>query len=248
MLDVNPPLVALRTVSRVYASHAVEVVALSGVSLQIARGELCAIVGSSGSGKSTLLNVLGTLDRPTAGRYWLDGEAIEGLDDAELARLRNAKLGFVFQSFQLLPRETALGNVELPLVYARVPRGERRERARQALERVGLGDRAHHLPTELSGGQQQRVAIARAIVNRPLMLLADEPTGALDSHTAREILSLFHSLHRGGMTIVLVTHDPAVAGEAERVITIADGSVASDERARPSGHYLVTTTGIGAVS
>ena len=248
MPDHHAPLVALQAVTRVYATHAVEVIALSGVDLEIGRGELCAIVGSSGSGKSTLLNLIGTLDRPTGGRYWLDGEPVESLDDAELARLRNQKLGFVFQSFQLLPRETALANVELPLIYARVPRRERRDRARQALEQVGLGDRVGHLPNELSGGQQQRVAIARAIVNRPLMLLADEPTGALDSRTAREILALFHDLHHAGMTVVLVTHDPRVAAEAPRVITVADGTIGSDDRARPSGHYAITTTGLGAVS
>lgn len=249
------PLVVLDQVTRVYATGAVEVIALGGVSLEIARGELVAVVGASGSGKSTLLNLLGTLDRPTSGRYLLDGEPIEERDDAELAAIRNDKLGFVFQSFQLLARETALGNVELPLVYARVARRERRDRARAALERVGLGDRTGHLPSELSGGQQQRVAIARAIVNQPLMLLADEPTGALDSRTAREILALFHSLHREGMTIALVTHDRAIAAEAERVITVRDGLVASDERLRdrPSGDYArfvdaIDTTGIGEVS
>jgi putative ABC transport system ATP-binding protein len=249
------PLVRLDQVTRVYATGAVEVVALGGVSLELERGELVAIVGASGSGKSTLMNLLGTLDRPSSGRYLLDGEAVEGCDDAELAAIRNSKLGFVFQSFNLLPRETALDNVELPLVYARVPRRRRRERALEALERVGLGDRVDHLPTELSGDQQQRVAIARAIVNQPVMLLADEPTGALDSRTAREILALFHLLHQGGMTIVIVTHDPAVAAEAERVVTVCDGVIAGDERAREprSGKYTMPAQpnlarGLGEVS
>jgi putative ABC transport system ATP-binding protein len=237
----NFPLIVLDSVSRVYATGAVDVIALGGVSLTIRSGELCAIVGASGSGKSTLLNLIGTLDRPTGGRYFLDGEAVEELDDDSLAAIRNEKLGFVFQSFNLLARETALDNVELPLIYARISRRERRARALRALDRVGLADRTDHLPSELSGGQQQRVAIARAIVNRPALLLADEPTGALDSRTAREILALFHSLHREGMTIVIVTHDPSVAAEAERVVTVQDGAIASDVRQRPRSYPDITT-------
>src|SRR5258706_1029788 len=197
----NFPIVVIESVTRVYATGAVDVTALAGVSLTIRAGELTAIVGASGSGKSTLLNLLGTLDRPSSGRYFLDGEPVEELDDDTLASIRNEKLGFVFQSFNLLSRESAVDNVQLPLIYAQVPRRERRARALAALERVGLADRVDHLPTELSGGQQQRVAIARAIVNRPMLLLADEPTGALDTRTAREILELFHDLHRDGMTI-----------------------------------------------
>ena len=222
------PLVRLESVCRIYPMGAVEVIALAGVSLEIERGELTAIVGASGSGKSTLLNLLGTLDRPTSGRYFLDGLAVEELCDDELAAVRNDKLGFVFQSFNLLPRETALANVELPLVYARLGRRERRERALAALARVGLADRADHFPTELSGGQQQRVAIARALVTDPVLLLADEPTGALDSRTAREVMNLLRDLHRQGMTIVIVTHDPSVAAQAGRVVTIKDGAVESD--------------------
>jgi putative ABC transport system ATP-binding protein len=206
----------------------VDVHAMRAVSLDLWRGESVAIMGASGSGKSTTLNVIGTLDRPTSGRYFLDGEPVESRDDDVLAGLRNRKIGFVFQSFHLLPRLTAAANVELPLVYAGIPARERRERAHAALARVGLADRADHRPMQLSGGQQQRVAIARAIVNEPLLLLADEPTGALDSTMARQIMELFGSLHAQGITIVIVTHDAAVAEHAERVITFADGRIVSD--------------------
>ena len=236
------PLVRLESVSRIYPMGAVEVIALRDVSLQIERGELTAIIGASGSGKSTLLNVLGTLDRPSSGRYFLEGLAVEELDDDALAAVRNEKLGFVFQSFNLLPRETALGNVELPLVYARLGRRERRERALAALERVGLSDRAEHFPTELSGGQQQRVAIARALVTEPALLLADEPTGALDSRTALEVMSLLGELHGQGMTIVIVTHDPGIAAQTGRVVTIRDGSVAGDVPTTDPNRVTTITT------
>jgi putative ABC transport system ATP-binding protein len=221
-------IISLRAVSKVYSMGTVEVAALRSVSLDIRAGELLAIVGPSGSGKSTLLNLLGTLDRPTAGQYFLDGEAVDGLGEEELASVRNRKIGFVFQSFNLLPRETALANVELPLIYAGVPPRERGQRARQALERVGLGARAGHLPSQLSGGQQQRVSLARAIVNEPLLLLADEPTGALDSATTGEMMELLAELNREGMLIILVTHDPSVACHARRVVSVRDGHLASD--------------------
>ena len=188
-------------------------------------------MGASGSGKSTTLNVIGTLDRPTSGRYALDGEPVEHLDEEELAGLRNQKIGFVFQSFHLLPRLTALANVELPMVYAGIRPRERRERARAALARVGLDERGDHLPSQLSGGQQQRVAIARAVVNDPLLLLADEPTGALDSATTRQVMALFGALHEQGITVVLVTHDPAIAAYCQRVVTFADGRISDDRRA-----------------
>jgi putative ABC transport system ATP-binding protein len=204
--------------------------AVRGVTLSIAAGEMVAIMGPSGSGKSTMLNVLGTLDRPTAGEYRLDGESVGELDEPALASLRNHKIGFVFQSFNLLPRETALENVELPMIYAGAARAARRRKAEAALARVGLAERMDHLPNQLSGGQQQRVSIARAIVNEPLLLLADEPTGALDSKTARQVMELLLDLHRSGMTVAVVTHDPAVAAYAGRVITFRDGHVVSDER------------------
>ena len=220
--------VRLASVEKRYRMGEVDVFALRGIDLAIARGAMVAIMGPSGLGKSTTLNVIGTLDRPTRGHYFLDDEPVEALDEVALAALRNRKIGFVFQSFHLLPRLTARANVELPLVYAGVSRKERRERARAALARVGLGEREDHLPNQLSGGQQQRVAIARAIVNGPLLLLADEPTGALDSATSKQVMDLFASLHAQGMTIVLVTHDAKVAAWAERVVTFADGNVVSD--------------------
>lgn len=223
-------LVQLTEVSRHYDVGGAAVRALSRINFSLEEGELVAVMGASGSGKSTLLNVVGTLDRPTAGRYELDGVAVEGLDEVDLARLRNQKLGFVFQSFQLLPRYTALENVELPMVYRRVPQRERTERATQALARVGLADRQHHLPTELSGGQQQRVAIARALVNSPRLLLCDEPTGALDSNTTRQVMALFEDLHAQGMTILIVTHDPNIGAYAKRQVTFRDGVIVADER------------------
>ena len=219
-----PAVVCLEGISKTYAMGGT-VHALRDVSLELLAGESVAIMGASGSGKSTTLNIIGTLDRPTSGRYLLDGEPVENLDEEALAVLRNRKIGFVFQSFHLLPKLTALANVELPMVYAGVRPRERKERAKAALARVGLDERADHLPNQLSGGQQQRVAIARAIVNDPLLLLADEPTGALDSATTKQVMELFGSLHGQGITVVMVTHDPAIARYAQRVITFADGRI-----------------------
>jgi putative ABC transport system ATP-binding protein len=221
-------LVHLEDVTRVYRMGALELFALQGVSFEVEPGEMVAIMGASGSGKSTLLNVVGTLDRPTTGRYVLDGLDVGGLDEHALSRLRNEKIGFVFQSFNLLPRYSALENVELPMTYRGLRPAERRKKALAALERVGLDARVDHLPTELSGGQQQRVAIARAIVNEPRMLLADEPTGALDSHTSEHVMDLFSALHADGMTVVLVTHEAEIARYAPRVVTFKDGTILSD--------------------
>jgi putative ABC transport system ATP-binding protein len=221
------PLIELEDITRTYRMGALELSALRGVSLTVEAGELLAIMGASGSGKSTLLNILGTLDTPTSGHYRLDGVPLEGLDEVARARVRGEKIGFVFQSFNLLPRYTALENVELPMSYRGVSPALRRTRARAALERVGLGARVHHLPSELSGGQQQRVAIARALVNEPRLLLADEPTGALDSATTAQVLGLFEELHEEGMTVVLVTHDASVAAHAHRTVTFRDGVIVS---------------------
>ncbi len=204
--------------------------ALRGVSVQIRQNEYVAVMGPSGSGKSTLMNLVGCLDTPTSGEYWLNGQKVSDLADDELARIRNKEIGFVFQTFNLLPRADALHNVELPLIYAGISAHQRRERAAQALQRVGLGDRMDHRPNELSGGQRQRVAIARALVNEPSILLADEPTGNLDSTTSTEIMGVFAELHRQGQTVVMVTHEHDIAANAARVITLRDGLVATDQR------------------
>jgi putative ABC transport system ATP-binding protein len=223
------PVLELDGVSRVYRMGDSDVRALDGVSLRVERGELVAVTGASGSGKSTLLNVVGCLDRPTAGRYRLDGGEVATLDDDALAAIRNRKIGFVFQSFHLLPRLTALQNVELPLVYARVAREERRHRALETLRLVGLDDRVAHRPDQLSGGQRQRVAIARALVHSPALLLADEPTGNLDSESSAEILRLFDRLHERGNTIVVVTHEAEVARRAQRVVRLRDGRIVEED-------------------
>jgi putative ABC transport system ATP-binding protein len=224
------PIIELEAITKTYRMGEVDVRALRGVSLEIQDGEFVAIMGASGSGKSTLMNVIGCLDRPTTGSYRLAGEEVGGLDRDALARVRNRTLGFVFQSFNLLQRTSALENVELPLIYSGMVAKERHARAREALERVGLGDRTHHHPNQLSGGQQQRVAIARAIVSQPHILLADEPTGALDSTTSVEVMALLQELGRDGLTVVLVTHENDVAEFASRLVVLRDGLVRSDER------------------
>ncbi|MEO8277394.1 MAG: ABC transporter ATP-binding protein [Thermoanaerobaculia bacterium] len=221
-------IIELQNVHKVYDMGAEKVHALNGVDLAIGHGEYVAIMGPSGSGKSTMMNLLGCLDTPSTGSYILNGTAVEKLNDQELAGIRNKEIGFVFQTFNLLARTDALQNVELPLIYAGVSRKERRERAERALARVGLTDRAHHLPNELSGGQRQRVAIARALVNDPSILLADEPTGNLDTATSTEIMQLFDELHRQGNTVILVTHEPDIATHADRRIVLRDGKVLSD--------------------
>ena len=215
---------------KTYQMGAEQVHALRGVNLTINRGEYVAIMGPSGSGKSTLMNLIGCLDTPSSGRYWLNGNLVSELDDDELARIRNKEIGFVFQTFNLLARATALHNVELPLIYSGTPADERIARAKGALEAVDLGERMNHKPNELSGGQRQRVAIARALVNNPSLILADEPTGNLDSQTGNEIMKLMEDLHQRGNTIVLVTHEADIAEHAHRVVHIRDGVVASDER------------------
>jgi putative ABC transport system ATP-binding protein len=226
-------LIELEDVVKVYSLGDVELRALDGVTFSVERGEFIAIMGSSGSGKSTLMNMLGCLDRPTSGKFTLAGRDVSKLDAGELAEVRNLVIGFVFQSFNLLTRTSALENVELPLVYAGKPRKERIARARAALERVGLGARLDHHPSQLSGGQQQRVAIARAIVNSPELILADEPTGNLDSRTSDEVMALFQELWSAGLTVVIVTHEPNIAEYASRVIHVKDGRILSDERQTP---------------
>jgi putative ABC transport system ATP-binding protein len=240
-------LIKLEDIRRYYKVGTEEVHALNGVSFTMEKGEWVAIVGQSGSGKSTLMNVLGCLDTPTGGRYWLNDKDVSRMSDNELADIRNREIGFIFQTFQLLPRETALGNVELPLVYRGLRSRDRKERARVALEEVGLSNRAHHRPNELSGGQRQRVAIARALVTEPSLLLADEPTGNLDSATGEEIIRLFELLHQAGHTLCLVTHEPLLAARCPRAIRLSDGQIVTDgpgrevaletraERARAAG-------------
>jgi putative ABC transport system ATP-binding protein len=229
----GPSLIRLEDVARTYVMGDVEVHALQGVTLTVEEGEFVAVMGASGSGKSTLMNVLGCLDRPTRGRYLLQGQDVSRLPNDALAAIRNRTLGFVFQNFNLLARTSALENVELPLLYAGTSTAERHARAKEALARVGLSDRADHLPNQLSGGQQQRVAIARALVNRPRVLLADEPTGNLDSRTSVEVMALLQELGRGGITVVLVTHEHDIAEYAARVLVMRDGRVRSDERRTP---------------
>ena len=226
----RPPVIDVRDVERVYdVTDEITVRALDGVSLRIERGEYVAIMGSSGSGKSTLMNILGCLDAPTAGSYRLDGVDVRDIGEDDLSDLRNRKIGFVFQSFNLIPRTSAQANVELPLAYAGLGRAERRERAASALAAVGMGNRGHHLPSELSGGQQQRVAVARAIVTNPSLILADEPTGNLDSHSTDDVLDIFDRLNGEGRTVVLITHEDPVAERASRVLRFADGRVLSDD-------------------
>jgi putative ABC transport system ATP-binding protein len=224
-------MISMRQIRKVYATGKVEVEALRGVDLEIGSNEYVAVVGPSGSGKSTLMNIVGCLDTPTSGEYVLSGERVGGLDRNRLAEIRNKRIGFVFQNFNLLPYATALENVELPLLFAGAPARERRERAASMLDKVGLGDRLEHKPTELSGGQMQRVAIARALVNTPAILLADEPTGNLDSAAGKAIVSLFAELHAAGQTIVLITHDAGIAKLASRVVQVRDGQIVEDRRA-----------------
>jgi putative ABC transport system ATP-binding protein len=221
-------MIRMRGIRKVYSTGRVEVTALRGIDLDVPTNEYLAVVGPSGSGKSTLMNILGCLDTPTSGEYVLSGESVGGLDRNRLAEIRNRHVGFVFQNFNLLPYATALENVELPLLFAGVPARERRERATALLERVELADRLDHRPSELSGGQMQRVAIARALVNRPAMVLADEPTGNLDTSSGRGIVALFEELHASGQTIVMITHDPGVAAIAGRVVQIRDGEIVED--------------------
>jgi putative ABC transport system ATP-binding protein len=225
------PVIAVRDVTKTYDLGQIHVHALRAVSLRIERGDFVAIMGSSGSGKSTLMNILGCLDVPTSGRYMIDGMDSSELDEDDLSDLRNRKIGFVFQSFNLVPRTSAIANVELPLAYAGLHRGERRRRATQALAAMGMANRLHHQPSELSGGQQQRVAVARAIVTNPSLILADEPTGNLDSRATEDVLRIFARLNEEGRTVVLITHEPDVAAQAKRTIRLSDGQIVADERA-----------------
>ena len=222
---MGDPVAQLEGVDKVYGSGEMAVKALDGVDLTVNRGDYLAVMGASGSGKSTAMNILGCLDRPSSGSYRLNNTPVEDLSDDQLADLRNRDLGFVFQQFHLLPQLSALDNVIMPMIYAGVPAAERRQRAQAALERVGLGQRLYNKPNQLSGGQQQRVAIARAIINQPALLLADEPTGALDSQTTAEVLDIFDALHRGGMTVVMVTHEDDVAARAEKIVHFRDGRI-----------------------
>ena len=225
------PLIQASGITKTYDADQSVVHALRGVDLSVQRGEFVALIGPSGSGKSTLMAILGCLDSPTSGRYVLDGHAVEALPRAALARVRNEKIGFVFQYYNLLPRASVLRNVELPMLYAGVSRKERTRRAEELLDKVGILDKARQLPSKLSGGQRQRVAVARALVNRPALLLADEPTGSLDSHTGAEVLALFRELHRQGHTMIIVTHDPSIAALAERRVELCDGLVVTAKSA-----------------
>jgi putative ABC transport system ATP-binding protein len=238
-----PPVIRVENLHKYYELGETRVHALRGVDVEIGRGEFVAIMGASGSGKSTFMNLLGCLDRPSSGRYLLDGVDVAGHDRRALAAIRNQKIGFVFQGFNLLGRTTALENVELPALYTRVDRAEREARAMKALEMVGLADRARHFPSQMSGGQQQRIAIARALVNRPSILLADEPTGNLDSRTSVEILEIFQDLNDHGLTIVLVTHEPDISRFAKRVLVFKDGTIRKDERVqnRPRAREVLAT-------
>ena len=229
--DVNS-LISMRDLWKTYQMGAEQVHALHGVSFDVTKGEYIAIIGPSGSGKSTLMNLIGCLDTPTKGEYWLNGKNVSEMDDDELARIRNQEVGFVFQTFNLLARATALHNVELPLIYGGIGSSQRHEMAKEALRAVDLSDRVMHRPNELSGGQRQRVAIARALVNHPSILLADEPTGALDTATSMEIMDLFERLHREGNTIIVVTHEHDIAARAHRIISIRDGLIEKDEKIR----------------
>jgi len=230
---VTRPVIDLKAVSKIYGSGDTIVHAVDQVDLVVERGDFVAVMGASGSGKSTLMNIIGCLDVPTRGRYLLDGVDTRRLDEKRQALIRNRKIGFIFQSFNLIARTSALSNVELPLAYAGVSSGERRRRALAALDRVALGDRAHHVPSELSGGQQQRVSIARAIVTDPVLLLADEPTGALDSRSTEEVLALFDELNVSGRTVVVITHEEEVAEHAKRVLRMRDGRIVADARQAP---------------
>ncbi|WP_225894502.1 ABC transporter ATP-binding protein [Atlanticothrix silvestris] len=234
-------IIRLENIFKIYGSGETEVKALNDVNLTVQEGEYCSIMGPSGSGKSTAMNIIGCLDRPTSGHYYLDNLDVAQMDDKELAHIRNKKLGFVFQQFHLLPQLTALENVILPMVYASIDSSERRDRAAEALTRVGLANRLNNKPTQLSGGQQQRVAIARAIVNRPVVLLADEPTGALDSHTTQEVLDIFGELNNSGITVVMVTHEPEVARQTQRIVWFRDGEVLhSDLTPADLGHLAMS--------
>jgi putative ABC transport system ATP-binding protein len=229
------PTVALHGIRKTYGMGDMAVHAIAHVDLTVMPGEYVAIMGASGSGKSTMMNIVGCLDAPTAGRYLLDGVDVRRLDDAQLSVIRNRKIGFIFQSYNMIPRTTAMSNVELPLIYARVSAKERKERAMAALEKVGLADRRHHMPSELSGGQQQRVAVARAIVTEPVLLLADEPTGALDSKSTEDVLDLFDELAAQGRTIMVITHENEVGSRAARMVVMRDGRIISDAPNKPRG-------------
>ncbi len=231
-------LIQLKHIDKIYKAGQVDVPALIDINLQVGRGEFVAIIGQSGSGKTTLLDIVGCLSRPTSGEYWLDGDLVNTLPDASLTGIRNQKIGFIFQTFHLLARKTALENVQLPLMYAGASRTAQQDKARELLTRVGLQDRLLHYSNQLSGGQQQRVAIARALANSPPLLLADEPTGNLDSQSGKDILALFEQLHRQGQTIVMITHDPLIAERAERRITLSDGKIVADEPVRQGSPVL----------